>query len=101
MKEYKVLYKTVVDPMTCILYNGEAPETLQIYNLMKKLHPTDEDYRCYESQISEGVKMDPWIIEDHRGKVHEIHIGDFVVDEGINGIHVFNENEFYRRFKII
>lgn len=101
MKEYKVLYKTVVDPMTCIVYTGETPETLQIYNLMKKLHPTDEVSRCYESQISEGVDVDPLIIEDHRGKVHEIHIGDFVVDEGINGIHVFNENEFYRRFKII
>lgn len=102
MKECKVLYKTVVDPMTCIRYNGEAIETLKIYNMMKKkLHTTDEDYRRYMSQISKGVKMNPWTVEDYRGRIHKIHIGDYVVDEGIHGINVFHEKEFYERFKII
>lgn len=102
MKECKVLYKTVVDPMTCIRYNGEATETLQIYNMMKKkLHTTDEDYRWYMSQISKGVKMDLWTVEDYRGRIHKIHIGDYVVDEGIHDINVFTEKEFYERFKII
>ena len=98
MKECKVLYKTVVDPMTCIKYTGEVSEALQIYNMMMNLNTTSEA----ETQLpDEVVNIYPLIIKDYRGKIHEIHIGDYVVDEGIYGINVFREKEFYNRFKII
>lgn len=105
MKECKVLYKTVVDPMTCIKYTGEVQETFKIYNMMKnkkeRLSTIDEVYEWYISQISKGVKMNPWTVEDYRGKIHKIRVGDYVVDEGIHGINVFHAKEFYERFKII
>lgn len=98
MKECKVLYKTVVDPMTCIKYTGEAPEALRIYNRMMNLNTTMEA----ETQLPDGVvNIGPLIIKDYRGKIHKIHIGDYVVDEGIHGINVFTEKAFYERFKII
>ena len=98
MKECKVLYKTVIDPMTCIRYTGEAPEALRIYNMMMDLNTTT----VAESQLPDGVvNIEPLIVEDYRGKIHKIHIGDYVVDEGIHGINIFHAKEFYERFKII